>query len=394
MKKRIYNKVEAVVVITILFLGTAILIPVNVGQESNPEIIELSFIFDQPVISPTSVNNTTYHQVRLDDSPIVTEHGVPLLPVKPVSVLVPQCGEVSSIDVDFEGNTSLGYDYNVELGILNDTLDPPSPNFNLEAPYPPGLFCDCGTNDFRGYSILTFVLHPVHYVADTGEIYYYERMDVTIATNSTGEVSPNFRGLPEDEMMMEQLVHNSVMVETYTTLPQHNYSTLVDPSDSYDYVIITSDDFDSTIEGEDNDFYDFVNYKNSIGTKTIIKTVDDIYEEFTDGRDDQENIREFIKEAYHGWGVEYVLLGGDHDIVPDREFYVFSGEDIFIPADLYYACLDDDFNEDNDSKWGEWIVDKPDLKAEVYIGRAPIGDENELKNFIYKTLKFYHSITI
>ena len=39
------------------------------------------------------------------------------------------------------------------------------------------------------------------------------------------------------------------------------------------------------------------------------------------GQDNPEKIRNFIIQEYQGSGVEYVMLGGDVEVVPYRGFY-------------------------------------------------------------------------
>ena len=81
------------------------------------------------------------------------------------------------------------------------------------------------------------------------------------------------------------------------------------------------------------------------GVRTIIKTLSDI------GSDNPEDIREYIRDAYNNWGIDYVLLGGDDDIIPSRTLYFgtdlqeeYGAGDMFGPSDLYYACLDGSWN--------------------------------------------------
>ena len=135
MKKRFIGKIEAVVIIAIMALGAAIIFPVeSMPPDPGPapeDIIRLQFSFSQPVITPILENETVYHQIRMDGTQIADDYNVPTMPIKPVSVLLPQRGEVVSIDVVCEGNTSLGYNYNVELGELptsyNSSTAPPPP---------------------------------------------------------------------------------------------------------------------------------------------------------------------------------------------------------------------------------------------------------------------------
>ena len=66
-----------------------------------------------------------------------------------------------------------------------------------------------------------------------------------------------------------------------------------------------------------------------------------------------------------------------------------------MPSDLYYACLDGTYNYDNDNKWGEPNDGEGgkdvDLIAEVYVGRACVGDLKEAKNFVSKTISYMKS---
>jgi hypothetical protein len=94
-----------------------------------------------------------------------------------------------------------------------------------------------------------------------------------------------------------------------------------------------------------------------------------------------------------------VLLGGDKDVVPARNLMVnlsslpfeeFQGY-LPIPSDLYYACLNRSFNAIRNTRFGQWGVDLPDLRAEVYVGRAPIGSTDELSNFVKKTIQYWET---
>jgi hypothetical protein len=75
------------------------------------------------------------------------------------------------------------------------------------------------------------------------------------------------------------------------------------------------------------------------------------------------------------------------------DLYVDSGwgpVEYHMPGDVYFACLDGTWNSDNDSQWGE-PTDGPggsdvDLIAEVYVGRASVGNAAEAARFVNKTI--------
>lgn len=125
-------------------------------------------------------------------------------------------------------------------------------------------------------------------------------------------------------------------------------------------------------------------------TDTIV-TVEEIYENY-DGIDNPERIRNFIKDAYNIWKTEFVLLGGDINIVPARFINVVDGQVNEVASDAYYQCLDGSYNNNNNNLWGEATdgIDggEIDFSPDVNLGRASAEDATEMSNFISKVLKY------
>lgn len=359
--------------------------------------IALTFSFDSPILTEFVRNGKIYTQVVIEGLPIIGDIGVPLLPVKPVNVLLPQQTEVESITVTKEESFVLGDGYNMELGTEPVIINAVSENelcedirFDPMLPYPNADFENVGTYNFRGYSILTLVLYPVRYIGRDKEIYYYNEMTVTIKTTEIDSVNPLFRSSPVDEMMIrEMMVDDYSRSNTYVVFdPQVFRNSLVTSGASYEYVIITSEELKNAT-GKYT-FQDLMQYKNDNGISATIVTVEDIYVTYG-GVDAAEKIRNFITDAYLNWDTEYVLLGGDANVVPVRFLYI-DGDWTITPADLYYGCLDGTYNYDGDDRWGEPNDGEDggdvDLRAEAYIGRACVGDESEVSNFVMKTLAY------
>ncbi len=98
-------------------------------------------------------------------------------------------------------------------------------------------------------------------------------------------------------------------------------------------------------------FQRLVDWKRKRGIKAQVVTVSDIvdgkYGNFVkNSRDLQEVIRNFLKWAYHRWGISWVLLGGDTDIIPVR--IVAGGANI---RDGYIDVQNMDPPADNKSFW-------------------------------------------
>ncbi len=77
------------------------------------------------------------------------------------------------------------------------------------------------------------------------------------------------------------------------------------------------------------EFQVLADYKTAQGLPTVVATTEFIQANYRNGADIQETIRMFIRDAYEKWGMEYVLLGGDSDILPpryvDNTFYPTNG---------------------------------------------------------------------
>lgn len=186
---------------------------------------------------------------------------------------------------------------------------------------------------------------------------------------------------------------------------------------SIDQVIITNQALSA-------EFQEIADWKTKKGLPTKIVTTEWIEQNY-DGLDLQEKIRKFISYAFTNWGTIWVLIGGDTNIVPIRSAWIshFQREDLlisnpngeFIPTDMYYACLDGNWNADGDITFGEsnynrnndgtivyngcgpqYIfdnnkdcvadIDQTDTKYDVFVGRIPIKNNTDLS--LYKTKYF------
>ena len=109
------------------------------------------------------------------------------------------------------------------------------------------------------------------------------------------------------------------------------------------------------------------------------------------GVDFQESIKYYIKDAVEKWNVKFVLLIGNATKFPVRYSWIPTEDyEKNFPSDLYYADIYKgngkfaswDFNKNK--KYGEYPDDyyEVDLYPDVYLGRLPCNDVNELTNVI------------
>ncbi|HEY6195601.1 MAG TPA: C25 family cysteine peptidase [Candidatus Eisenbacteria bacterium] len=153
------------------------------------------------------------------------------------------------------------------------------------------------------------------------------------------------------------------------------------------YLIITSDALVPA-------FQPLADWKTASGVPAAVRTLSFIREQYPAAVDDPERVRLFIRDAYSRWGTRWVLLGGDTELIPPRIAHVSFLDDEFVPTDLYYSCLDGNWNADGDSLFAEASAgpgdagDDADLLPEVWVGRAPVVTPADAELFVRKTLKY------
>jgi len=230
----------------------------------------------------------------------------------------------------------------------------------------------CGIKDGKRYVFLTINLFPVRYSPSEDLLYKTTDFDVNIEFIK-----------PENEF------------KTY--------------SDNYDLVIIAPKSFSRAL-------HPLIKHKNSYGVRTILKTTNSIYSEFS-GRDDAEKIKYFIKNAIEEWNVTYVLLVGGRVgqlfkwYIPPRYTALddWSDWEISHLSDLYYADVYkynmtshqyefEDWDSNGNGVFAEWSrdsyhpEDEIDLVPDVYVGRLACRNIHEVKILVNK-IKTYESDT-
>jgi hypothetical protein len=168
--------------------------------------------------------------------------------------------------------------------------------------------------------------------------------------------------------------------------------------DIYDMVIITPEKFETQLQA-------LVTHKNAMGIETTVKTVEDIYSEYS-GRDDPEDIKLFIKDAIEDWGIDYVLLFGGRKgqsrgwDLPERVTHNDDGWEGGYSSDLYYSDIykleEDNFVFDDWDSNGNDIIaeykglykDVMDFYPDVHIGRIPLRYSSEVDRVIDKIITY------
>lgn len=380
------------------------------------DIIQFSVAFPEPVIEKI----ISYYSVSMQGLLKRGAPGEPVLPFVTIKAVIPLGKEVSGLDVVPSISRLLEGDFKVEYGktpvrISSKPTFIDKPNqeiYNSAKTFPETLFSEVSHHYFRGFEILHITVNPVQYFPKTGGLSYFETMSITIGLcDSSSTQHPLLRNFPEDRVAVQHIVDNPEAIETYaSSLSTPQRISLVNSSESYNYVIITNAALNSS-------FQTLIDWKIQKGLNATIVLVEDILSDpdyfcngtFGDGcgskfNDTAARVRNFIKDAYLNWGTEYILLGGDVGITGYRGVYGFVATDPItqdknMPCDLYYGALDGSWDNDNDTIFGEGVYtsesgspqngtagDEADWYAEVYVGRAPVSGVAHAQYFVNKTL--------
>ena len=288
-------------------------------------------------------------------------------------ILHPRQHPVPGIEKDRSENGLL---YNSAAYLSTEWLHPPTSELR--------------THYYRGHPIATGSFSPVGFLPSANRVGYYSEVEVIVETIPSDESTKALDMLRSDASTMKylrELIDNTTAEAFYDGLSGRAPAA----GDAYEYLIITRALLES-------DFEPLKNFYARRGMRSEIMTVEYIESNFA-GTDVQEQIRSAIIEEYTVRGITHVLLAGDGNpsdpaTVPYRGLScsvssssVYTDDDI--PADIYFAALDGNWNTDSDNKWGEPGED--DLFSEISIGRAPVDSPEEAATFINKTISYQES---
>lgn len=145
-------------------------------------------------------------------------------------------------------------------------------------------------------TFVTFRMYPVKYNVASDTLHAVDQIDVTIDYKK-----PRYQNIPENNDRQLLIITPSQFVGPLERLAQH---------------------------------------KIDMGVSSAVVELSTVYEE-ADGRDQQEQIKYFIKDWVEQVGVKYVLLVGGIEVPPMRTAAIEFCDRYGIPTDLYYADLYD-----------------------------------------------------
>jgi hypothetical protein len=380
LRKKIYHskKISNIIFVVFLLLCQSFLFSiVSLGGDiSNSEITLLN---ENDSIVITIESNKYFFDNSEDSLEISMEGfnsllvpGYPKLPLKNYFIGIPPGCKVKSYRIIDETFETIKLDNDLLDVPIVEKLDNDYQNFDH---FPLDVVNFLGMSQFRKYSIAKIKFTPIIYYPNLDEIKIYKKL--TIELNYEIEINISSELLSDDvgEDIANQIIFNYPSIK-----PLYESQTNNKLNESYDYVIITT-------EALENSLQFFKNWKEHIGYSVKIVNLNWINQNYS-GFDSQEKIRNFLIDNYASWGIEFVLIVGSHNTIPMRYCIKSSSNDDAIPTDYYYADLTGNWDRDGDRIYGEQYEDDPDFIADVFVGRIPFDSKEIVQKICKKTIDF------
>ena len=348
-------------------------------------ISAINLNIEDPIVIRNSFQN---------ELPQMITPGQPAMAYISVKVLLPMGEKLTSINVEFTDLNEMSGEKYIDHSRMMQPISQAKPDNTLKdseiyfanANFPAMNYKLLGTQRVKGFDLVIINIFPYKFNPVTKIVSWFKTAEITVNSASNNEVfdAQNKMMIESYKTELEQMILNPNTLNNYRKTYSSTSRTLVSPSDPYTMIVITDAEREAYLQ-------DFVDWKNDGGLVTGTFLTSDIYAEYP-GVNEQEKIKNFINDAYVTYSgtstpLEYVLLGGDDEIIPIRTVFIDTGwgtYDYNMPCDLYYGCLDNNWDGNGNGTYGE-VADDVDLIPEVSVGRFTAETQEEFENIFNKT---------
>ncbi len=317
-------------------------------------------------------------RIRIPNWEITDDIGAPEMPVRVLRIALPLGAQVKDIKIisttekEFTLTNHLSFARPPVILSKERIADNPGPNTHIycsDRPYPEKIVELKGIGIIDSCQICELLIVPFHYYPLSNRLILYYSIKFAIDYEDGSSIRAK-------NPLAGKLVVNARDIV---------YSQRMDDLNQLHYVIITNPPMDTI-------FQRLADWKTKKGIPAKVRNVNWIISHYP-GEDSAAKIRNYLKTLPDS-STEYVLLGGDVDIIPCRFAYAMTcsagfspGREDTMPCDLYYADLQGTWDRDGDGSYGE-IEDSIDLYPDLFIGRAPVNTIQEAQRFVNKLLTY------
>ncbi|MFX1259546.1 MAG: C25 family cysteine peptidase, partial [Promethearchaeota archaeon] len=338
--------------------------------KSNEEEIELEFSLSELIIENiTAPTGELYKKLSIVDGGCLANIGKPELPTKGIYLDVPVGAklelQIKSLTFHEENGYNI-YPYQPSQIDCENNEIPFEKNisaYQINSFYPTKIASIMDVGVIRGHITALLMICPVLYNPYLKKIRLHTKINIQVKFNLDDSDL-----LKETSLISKKEKYNS---EAFQFLFENIYLNYQSPLDSRDDIkFLNRDSIDA--DGADylvitaDQFYDNVlplaQSKELKGLATVVVKLSEI-----GTSPSADDISAYIQNAYNTWdpAPSYLLLVGDSNILP-----VHYKEDM-VASDLYYAT-----------------VDGTDYFPDIFVGRLPVQNNNELDIIINKIINY------
>jgi len=344
-------------------------------------------------------DGNTYCKILLPNSKfLTTEEGAPQLPYISELIHIPDTAANVSIEASINTpvksykdilvypvpkmvvkSTDEGYEYLAEEFYFD------AKKYESEALTPQTIAEIAEDGYFRSVRIIRLNIYPVRYAPALKALEFTTDLAVKISWTMDETIPVKKDTTKGFEKTISKLILNhdtyqGLRKEIETVLTQETTSQegsvtyitgsqLLDTAINCDYLIITHQDFFSTLE-----LNNFADYRANYNKLDIVTAkVDDIYAQFPNVNGNDYSIKDFIQYAYNNWQSQpqYLLIVGDVEFVPSHQEEYIHGRGVMMDYEEWYCCV---------AGTDEW----PDLT----MGRFSVKDVNDIGSIKEKIISY------
>ncbi|MCK5133912.1 MAG: T9SS type A sorting domain-containing protein [Candidatus Sabulitectum sp.] len=343
---------------------------------------DISFTIDPAVVEFTTFRGEEVVYIPGGASPFAD--GEPGLPGMGYSMVIPQGTYLENVEVEVLSKIDLPGIHNI-APVLSVPLNQPIPAvIPHSSSYSRGMFPttaihDINTGNKTGFRVASFSYVPFIWDPSTltlSLVTSARLTPVTAPATDAPQLSLSDNQVRTAISALESVVQNPEMLEVYA--PE-----VIGGVDGAPWVLIADECHLETLQP----LLDL----RATTHGSAFKSTQWIYNNY-EGRDTQEQIRDYLIDAYENQGLVYALIVGDGAPYGSGETTRISGLKIGSQlmnsvADLYFSDLDGDWDGDNDNIFGE-LNDQIDYYSDIYVGRYSTDVTSRLEVMVNRTVAY------
>ncbi len=343
---------------------------------------DISFTMDPAAVEFATFRGEEVISIPGGSSPFVD--GEPSLPGMGYSMVIPQGTFLESVQVEVLSKVEISGIHNIApvLSVpLNQSIPviiPHSSSYS-RGMFPSSAIHDVNTGNKTGFRIASFSYVPFTWNPSTGILSLVTSarlIPVVAPATDAPQLSLSDNQVRTAISALQSVVQNPEMLEAYA--PE-----IVSGVDGAPWIVIADEDKLSTLQP-------LLNLRaNTHGS--AFKSTQWIYANYS-GRDTQEQIRNYLIDAYENQGLVYALIVGDGAPYGTGETTRISGLQIGSQhfdsvSDLYYGDLDGTWDGNNNDIFGE-LADYLDYYSDIYVGRYSTDVASRLGTMVNRTVAY------